>query len=61
MKHRMTVTIDFETLGDAPDYHFMECCKILEQFREKVDDKFIVEFFTNNYKSDIEITSLEEV
>lgn len=57
MKHRMTVTIDFETL----DNDFSECCKILEQLREKVDDKFIVEFFTNNYKSDIEITSLEEV
>lgn len=57
MKLRMTVTIDFETL----DNDFSECCKILEDLREKVDDKFIVEFFTNNYKSDIEITSLEEV
>lgn len=57
MKHRMTVTIDFETLDDD----FMECCNILEQLREKVDDKFIVEYFINDYKSDIEITSLEEV
>ena len=53
----MTVTIDFETLDDD----FMECCNILEQLREKVDDKFIVEYFINDYKSDIEITSLEEV
>ena len=57
MKHRMTVTIDFETLDDD----FMECCKILEQLREKTPDKFIVEYFINDYKSDVEITSLEEV
>lgn len=57
MKQRLTVTIDFETLDDD----FSECYEILVQLREKVDDKFIVEFFINNYKSDIEITSLEEV
>ena len=57
MKHRMTVTIDFETL----DNDFSECCKILEQLREKTPDKFIVEYFINDYKSDVEITSLEEV
>ena len=32
MKHRMTVTIDFETL----DNDFSECCEILEQLREKL-------------------------
>ena len=58
MKHRMTVTIDFETL-DADEVK--QKIEILEQLREKVDDKFIVEFFIGYYKSDIEIISLEEV
>ena len=57
MKHRMTVTIDFETL----DNDFSECCEILEQLREKTPDKFIVEYFINDYKSDVEIISFEEV
>lgn len=57
IKQRMTVTIDFETLDDD----FMECYKNFEQMREEVDDKFIVEYFINRYKSDIEIISLEEV
>ena len=57
MKQRMTITIDFETSDDD----FSECCKILEQLREETNDKFIVEYFINDYKSDVEIVSFEEV
>lgn len=57
MKQRMTVTINFETTDDD----FSECCKILSSLREETNDKFIVEYFINDYKSDVEIVSLEEV
>lgn len=57
MKYRMTVTIDFETLDDSLEVGI----NTLSEMREEAQDRFIVGYFINDYESDVEIVSLEEV
>lgn len=57
MKYRMTVTLDFETLDDSLEVGI----NTLSEMREEIPDSFIVSYFIDDYKSDVEIISLEEV
>lgn len=57
MKYRMTVTLDFETLDDSLEVGI----NTLSKMREEMPDSFIVSYFIDDYKSDVEIISLEEV
>lgn len=57
MKYRMTVTLDFETDDDSLEAGLAA----LASLQKDIPDSFIASYIINDYKSDVEIVSLEEV